>query len=437
MYGNEEEKETATYLLQDLRMNGFVCETDYMGKSFKNQFKSADRFNSKYLISNINVEQQQEGYKTNTEGFTTGNWKYWTLRKPDFLNRMVLFMARLKHDGSHEAYYIEDGQLKYNWKKDKRFNLLATQNTSDMDAYNKQKSLYLSQIIAYNKENPSAHLPVALTTDLPEGYTLNQIEEIKHLGNTIYGASSTSEKAKYEHMFLGQQLAIFSTWMNGIWDVYFGQRRESSYETEKVQAVDDNGNLLYIDENGNITTTPTDTLYLIDVPLLVQGVFKTFADLGGAMLFRDDKIQALKEFWANKVQRRNMKRALSDLLIILFWKHVLKIFFDALYEEHKKTSDGDNLAYNVMVEWLYKGHDASMEEFKGPYPIIDYVANNTKAASFQWGQKFLMDTNDFVFGDNSFGDYVIGMQAFPRSMQDSYRMYQSDQKKGIEQKQLA
>lgn len=50
MYGNEEEKETATYLLQDLRMNGFICETDYMGKSFKNQFKSADRFNSRYLI---------------------------------------------------------------------------------------------------------------------------------------------------------------------------------------------------------------------------------------------------------------------------------------------------------------------------------------------------------------------------------------------------
>lgn len=50
MYGNEEEKDTATYLLQDLRMNGFICETDYMGKSFKNQFKSADRYNSKYLI---------------------------------------------------------------------------------------------------------------------------------------------------------------------------------------------------------------------------------------------------------------------------------------------------------------------------------------------------------------------------------------------------
>ena len=50
MYGNEEEKDTATYLLQDLRMNGFIAETDYMGKSFKNQFKSADRFNSKFII---------------------------------------------------------------------------------------------------------------------------------------------------------------------------------------------------------------------------------------------------------------------------------------------------------------------------------------------------------------------------------------------------
>ena len=50
MYGNEEEKDTALYLMQDLRMNGFIVDTDYMNKNFKNQFKSADRFNTKYLI---------------------------------------------------------------------------------------------------------------------------------------------------------------------------------------------------------------------------------------------------------------------------------------------------------------------------------------------------------------------------------------------------
>ena len=69
MYGNESEKETATYLLQDLRMNGFVCDTDYMGKNFKNQFKSADRFNSKYLII-LNDDDLKE-YKVNVKDNST------------------------------------------------------------------------------------------------------------------------------------------------------------------------------------------------------------------------------------------------------------------------------------------------------------------------------------------------------------------------------
>ena len=95
------------------------------------------------------------------------------LKRPDFLNRMVLFIAKLKHDGSIGAYYVEDGKLKYNYENDQRFNLLVSNDTSDIDAYNKQKSLYLSSIIAYNKENPNAQIPVKLTSRLPEGYTLN------------------------------------------------------------------------------------------------------------------------------------------------------------------------------------------------------------------------------------------------------------------------
>ena len=50
MYVNDEEKDTASYLCQELRMNGFIVETDYLGKSLKAQFKSVDRFNSKYVI---------------------------------------------------------------------------------------------------------------------------------------------------------------------------------------------------------------------------------------------------------------------------------------------------------------------------------------------------------------------------------------------------
>lgn len=50
LYVSESEKETAAYLVQDLRINGFIVETDLMNKSLKAQFKSVDRYNSKYLI---------------------------------------------------------------------------------------------------------------------------------------------------------------------------------------------------------------------------------------------------------------------------------------------------------------------------------------------------------------------------------------------------
>lgn len=50
LYVSETEKETACYLTQDLRLNGFITETDSLNKSLKAQFKSVDRFNAKYLI---------------------------------------------------------------------------------------------------------------------------------------------------------------------------------------------------------------------------------------------------------------------------------------------------------------------------------------------------------------------------------------------------
>ena len=50
LYVSDSEKETACYLVQDLRLNGFIAETDLMSKSLKSQFKSVDRFNAKYLV---------------------------------------------------------------------------------------------------------------------------------------------------------------------------------------------------------------------------------------------------------------------------------------------------------------------------------------------------------------------------------------------------
>ncbi len=50
LYVSEDEKKYAAYLLNDLRMHGFIVETDYLNRNLKSQFKQADRLNSKFTI---------------------------------------------------------------------------------------------------------------------------------------------------------------------------------------------------------------------------------------------------------------------------------------------------------------------------------------------------------------------------------------------------
>lgn len=63
LYVSDTEKETSAYLTQDLRLNGFIAETDLLKKSLKAQFKSVDRFNSKYLIV-LNDEELKQNKVT-------------------------------------------------------------------------------------------------------------------------------------------------------------------------------------------------------------------------------------------------------------------------------------------------------------------------------------------------------------------------------------
>ena len=391
-----------------------------------------DKLNSKYLISNINIEQQQEGYKTNRGGITNaGNWAYATLRKPDFLNRMVLFMGKLKHDGSYKAYSIRDGKLVYNWRLDDRFNLLASNDQSNMAEYNKQKSLYLSQLLKFNEENPGMNLIVSLATDLPDGYTQNQIDEIKNLGDTIYGSYNRSTKAMYENLAIGSQFGVFSTWMNGIYDVYLGNRRVSSYETQKVQKEDESGNKLWIDENGNITTENTGVPYMVDIPLIVQGVWQTIKDTFSELYFGRGWEGLKNNIYNNPMQWRNWKRLFSDMLMWLLLYALFDQVIDPAYKKHKKEDDGKNVLTNAVIELLYKGSASSYEEFKGPYPIFDYIMNNTSPASVKWGVKTVNDLGGFVFGGTTMGELITKSTALPRSLQDTYRMYIRDTKNGI------
>ena len=81
----------------------------------------------KYRLSNTDVGRIAERAKSGRNGiFNYDTWLYGTLRSPDFMNRMTLFVARCMQDGVWDAFSINgDNDLEYNWKKDKRFEIYA------------------------------------------------------------------------------------------------------------------------------------------------------------------------------------------------------------------------------------------------------------------------------------------------------------------------
>lgn len=68
MYVSDTEKETAGYITQTLRLNGFITELDYLNKGLKGEFKSADRLKAKYLIilNDKDLEENMVNIKDNT-----------------------------------------------------------------------------------------------------------------------------------------------------------------------------------------------------------------------------------------------------------------------------------------------------------------------------------------------------------------------------------
>lgn len=388
-----------------------------------------NQFNIKYGFSNFDAAKVAERLKTGRGGvLNADNWFYWTLRAPDYLNRMTLFVAKLHHDGAYDAYSLDDEhRLKYDWRKDKRFEVYASGDTTN-PKYNEQKALYYSMIRAFNVESSGKQL--SYTDDLPDAYTPEQIRAIKTLAESIYGAYDQSSKAKYENIAIGRNFMFFSTWMNGIVDNYAKKRQISQSELKLEQETDYNGNPLFFtgDESGNMTTADTGLPVVKYVPIMVQGIFQTFGETfrelnGNGWNFK----QFLKgDVWKNEVNRRNYKRAMSDFAIAMLLALLFKLWLTPEYNRHKAEADGRKVFENMMVELLYKSSYSSFDTFKGPYAVLTYLGESTSPATYTLQSKILSDTKNFVLGNKTAMQTLMGSQAFFRSMQDSYRMYIRD-----------
>lgn len=409
-----------------------------------------NQFNVKYRFSNLDVARISEGQKTGRGGILNGEqWAYATLRGPDYLNRMVLFVAKMNKDGCYDAYTLDDEKrLVYNWKKDKRFNILAKGELGkkeNLEEYKKQQALYYSLIRAFNMEGYRKENGEQLnySDPLPDAYTLQEIQTFKTFSDNIYGSYNKSTRAKYEHTAIGRNFMFFSTWMNGLVDVYMKQTQVSGGETKLEQEYDYNGNPLFFEEDGTITDRDTGVPVMKGVPIMVQGVFATLGDIAKTLYHcgMDEEgnwsfskgVEAIKtDVLTNDVAVRNLKRALRDLLIGGLFATLFKMWMSEIYKNHKEKTKGENIAANAMMEVLYKSSTSCFDTFYGPFAIVDYIGNQTNPATYKLQSKIFRDIWGYVVGDKTMGQILISSQALPRTFQDTYNLWVRDTKSSEE-----
>lgn len=397
-----------------------------------------------YRLSNIDVSRISEGLKSERGATNFSKWAYATLRRPDFLNRMTLFVAKCYEDGVYDAFDIKDGKLVYNWKKDKRFEVYASGNKEN-SKYAEQMGAYYNAIRAYNLDHPDATIP--FNGDLPMPYSFQEVEAMKNVANSIYGSYDRSTRAAYEHMAIGTFFGMFSTWMNGIYANYMmkpGQYQNGEFKLE--QATDEAGNFKFFDDFGQtiiqITDNDGNVKYFYEgteqeatenltkiqpvmdkVPIVIQGIWYTLTDSFKALTKGNFK----EDIWLDPVQRKNLDKLFTDLLAWLVFALLYGLVLNPAYKEFKKGMKERDIVTNGVVELLYKSSSRSYDGFRGVYNVFEYLGENTNPPVYSQNIKLLKETGSVLIGNRSISDALNGNVAIFKTFQDTQRAYNKSQ----------
>lgn len=373
----------------------------------------------RYGLSNIDYSDITKGLKTEHGLFNASQLAFITMRLPDYINRMTLFVARAITDGSWDAWSLDkDGNLVYNAKEDERYAAFLN-NKTDYKDYTKQKSKYLSHIRIYNQEHPDN--TITYNDMLPEAYSNQEIARIKEVADSIYGSYETYAKSLYEKGGLGLILGQFTTYFNGIMANYFAS--EDRFETDTLgweQALDINGNKLWFDENNNPITLDESqgtidedgnltingkvyTPVYDNIPLPHLGIMMTLGKVAKAFA----RGESIKAIWEDPIEQENLRKAMSDLgcllLMLLFGTFVGK----PMYQEYTKKKY--DFATNAAAAYIFKAGSASWDGLVGPLAVFNSLGGSSNVASYTYMVNLYKNIAQATFGSKTSGELIFGL----------------------------
>ncbi len=178
-------------------------------------------------------------------------WMYSTSTLPDYYNRLSLFIAKTIEDGSYDAHYLEDGFLKYDPRKDKRFSLYFEKRESHKNSkgdyipaknneeYNRQRNLY---ILTMNEINDvmtrQGHKKLEEIDLIPQAYSEKENLSFRSFIDTVYGYYNKDAQSLMHNTWYGIIFLQFMQFWPGKMSQWFGKRIDASESImgEHVQA---------------------------------------------------------------------------------------------------------------------------------------------------------------------------------------------------------
>ena len=341
--------------------------------------------NELFGINDMDMNSYIDRISTAKKGvWNADNLMFKFASRPDYYNRMTIFLAQMMGDGCLDAVSINsEGQLEYDWTKDARFSKFAAAikvgngNSSDPEI-SKQRSLYYTvakQFViehAKNKNGEDFKLDMSNPEPLPRAYTNKQAESMKSLADDIYGYYSHEKKSLIMSTVLGSMWLQFKTYwsgkknqylqsggvrLRGTWEHYY--ETVTNPETGKVEKVyyyyqvDDKGNILY-DEPP--TTKETIAPVIQWKGQWQEGIILTISDMvrNTWNISKEEGIMAgLKEGWNSKwnneddnlrrAYRNNIKQLWYDIMMFIIGGCIIGAmlgdWLDDLKKENVKNKD--------------------------------------------------------------------------------------------------
>ena len=435
--------------------------------------------NTQYGINDMDNAAFAENNTSNRHGIFNffGKFAYKFSSRPDFYNRMTIFVAQMQNDGSWEAHSInkQTGELIYDWKKDKRFAAFANDpegKNGKTEEWNKAKALYYAtaqQLVNEGARNSNGTLFMigsdSKPNALPKAYSNKESEAKKAVGDAMYGFYDSTKKSLFQATMLGGLFMQMRTYWSSKKNQYFqpgGVKSQGEWVQAEEEVLDPATNtvklqkLYYsklangeIDRNGPLV--PETDPRCSKVPFLQwkgkfeEGVIATVSNLlvesSGALahgsvtdavnVFRNKfKYNDQVDPELTKVYRSNIRLLITDFFIYAiigsFIGGALADWADDEEKEAKKSGHMSDAIEATFANLCAKTVRNSSLDAAWWSSIFDITMDWNPFAISYLGNEFKV-VWDFAMGDQSASETLIKSMSAARQIRPILRCLDQDE----------